>query len=84
MQRTINYMQRTINRNLLKYSAGRSIFCGQCSAIADARRWIVVSHNDDILGMCAPCWDALKKGRPTPGFEVVDGRVEFGRKKAAA
>jgi len=72
-------MQKTINRNLLKYSAGRSIFCGQCDAIADARRWVVVSHNDDTLGMCAPCWDALKKGRPTPGFEVVDGREEFAK-----
>ena len=76
-------MQRTINRNLLKYSAGRSIFCGQCSAIADARRWVVVTHKADTLGMCAPCWDALKKGRPTPGFEVVDGREAFGRKVAA-
>lgn len=74
-------MELTINRNLLKYSAGRAIFCGQCDAIADARRWVLVTHNNDTLGMCAPCWDKISKKRATPGFQVLDGRVIFkGRK----
>lgn len=76
-------MEQTINKNLLKYSAGRSIFCGQCDAIADARRWVLVSHQNDELGMCAPCWDKLRAGRQTPGFQVLDGREVFSKKRAA-
>jgi len=76
-------MHKTINRNLLKYSAGRSIFCGQCDAIADCRRWVLVSHGDEELGMCAPCWDIISKGRPTPGFQVLDGREAFSKKRTA-
>ena len=75
-------MERTINRNLLKYSAGRSIFCGQCDEIADCRRWVMITHNEDELAMCAPCWDKISKGRATPGFQVLDGRKAFSKKGA--
>jgi len=70
-------MIETINRNLLKFSAGRAIFCGQCDAIADARRWVLVTHNEDTLGMCAACWDKLSAGRAALGFDVLDGRILF-------
>ena len=74
-------MLETINRNILKFSAGRAIFCGQCDAIADAHRWVLITHNADTLGMCAPCWDKLSAGRATHGYEVLDGRVIFKRGK---
>jgi hypothetical protein len=74
-------MQLTINRNLLKYSAGRAIFCGQCDAIADARRWVLITHDSNTLGMCACCWDKLSAGRATRGYDVLDGRVIFGARK---
>ena len=73
-------MARTLNRNLLKYSAGRAIFCPRCDQVADARRWVVVTQGDHTASTCATCWDAVLKGRPIPAtVDVVDGRVVFAR-----
>jgi hypothetical protein len=75
-------MQLTINRNLLKYSASRAIFCRACRAIADARRWIIATQGDHVTQCCSACWDTLIAGKPVPAsVEVLDGRVIFKRGK---
>ena len=75
-------MQLTINRNLLKYSAGRAVFCRACRAIADCRRWIIATQGDHVTQCCVTCWDTLTAGKPVPAsVEVLDGRVIFKRGK---
>ena len=76
-------MARTVNRNLLKYSAGRSIFCPHCQNIADARRWVVVTQGAKSMGLCAPCWDKSKRPTLPTDVEVLDGRVLFARPERA-
>ena len=75
-------MERTINRNLLKYSAGTAIFCPRCDTVADCRRWVIVG---DCGAMCAPCWDKALGNRPIPeNLEVLDGREVFSTKRVKA
>ena len=76
-------MVRTINRNLLKYSAGYYIFCPQCGQVADAKRWVIVSQGDKTKACCAPCWDKYTEGKTIPpSVEVIDGRQIFARPKS--
>lgn len=54
-------MKRTINRKLLKYAAGRSVFCIRCQCIMDWKRTSIVSllhHGDPVktFVLCTPCW----------------------------
>lgn len=77
-------MQTTINKGLVKYSAGRAIFCPHCQDIADARRWVVATIGERTLGTCAPCWDKAIAGKVLPeSIEVLDGRVLFARPRKA-
>jgi hypothetical protein len=71
-------MLETINRNILKFSAGRAITCPICGTIADCRRWIVASQGDTTRQCCATCWDKATGAKPVPAsVEVLDGRLLF-------
>lgn len=73
-------MVQKINRDLVKYSAGRSIFCPHCGGIADCKRWVVATIGDRTHGTCAGCWDKAIAGKKLPeSIDVLDGRVLFGR-----
>jgi uncharacterized Zn finger protein len=72
-------MVRTINRNLLKYSAGQAIFCPLCGCVADCRHWVVASAGDRTLSVCAHCFDKHTAGKDLSRVDVVDGRVIFAR-----
>ena len=72
---------RTLNRNLLKHSAGTAIFC-QCGQVADCRRWVVASHGERTIGLCCTCWDKALAAKPAlAGCDIIDGRVIFKRAK---
>lgn len=43
MKNIENFMQKEANRQLLKYAAGRAVFCPNCSAIMDYRRTVVTT-----------------------------------------
>lgn len=85
MDTFFNPMVQALQRNLLKYSAGRAMFCPQCDKVADARKWVCATLTDGReVGICAPCFDGILKGRQIPaGMEVVDGRQVFARPKRA-
>jgi len=71
-------MLNQINRNLLKYSAGRAITCPHCGQIADCRRWVLATQGDTTRGACTACWDAATAEKTVPAsVEVLDGRVIF-------
>lgn len=75
-------MVAAVNKNLLKYSAGRAIFCPVRNAVADAKRWVLLTRGQHTQGVCAACFDSKTAGRPIPGsVEVIDGRVLFKRTK---
>ena len=80
-------MQKTVNRNLLKYAAGRAIFCPCCSVIMDARRTVIVTAGDVTKVLCASCWDTAVAPKISTErlaqCEIVDGRIEFKRGRAA-
>jgi len=59
-------MVNTIKRNLLRYAAGRSIFCPYCEVCLDCKRTVVVEvttakGNQVSKTMCAKCWS--EKGK---------------------
>tara|TARA_R110000868_G_scaffold10386_1_gene51101 strand:- start:59 stop:301 length:243 start_codon:yes stop_codon:yes gene_type:complete len=56
-------MQTIIKRNLLRYAAGRSIFCPYCDICLDCKRTVVVEvttakGNQVTKTMCSKCWAA--------------------------
>lgn len=78
-------MQAIVNRKLLEYSAGQSIFCPrpECGKVADARHWVLVTLPDGRSGgVCADCWDAVPSATRARLAEVLDGRELFNRKEA--
>lgn len=72
-----NYLQTKLNKELLRYGAGRRISCG-CGIVLDAPTTVVLTHGDRTMTMCAWCWD-----RPPPwsgqhgALDVLDGRTVF-------
>ena len=49
-------LQKIMNRNLLKYSAGHHIFCPKCNKIADYRSWVIWENPNGTTGAhCADC-----------------------------
>ena len=82
-------MQTTITRNLLKYAAGRSIFCPLCQEVLDCKRTVILEAGSISKTLCASCWDTtLKPLIEAKGIlakcEVTDGRVWFKRRAAPA
>jgi len=71
-------MLETINRNILKFSAGRAIFCPNCHAVADCRRWVLATQGDYSSHCCATCWDTATSALTVPAsVDVLDGRILF-------
>lgn len=56
-------VESIVNRNLLKYSAGNSIFCPLCNEIADFRRWVIATSPSGATQRCCcvSCWNELIK-----------------------
>lgn len=68
-------MQETIHRNLLKYAAGRAIFCPHCDTILDCRSTVVATRDTREYVMCARCWDSkVDQAGKAACSEIVDGR----------
>ena len=66
-------MQTIINRNLLKYSAGRAIFC-QCGQVADWKSWVIAERPDGSIAgnCCTACYDAAIGDKPLPsGYTII-------------
>ena len=77
-----NPMISSVNKALLRYSAGRAITCAHCGTIADAPRWVTATQGDHSLSACAPCWDKATAGKSMPeSVEILDGRIVFKRGK---
>lgn len=59
-------MANTIKRNLLRYAAGRSIFCPYCDVCLDCKRTVVVEvttakGNQVSKTMCDKCWASKRE-----------------------
>ena len=68
----LDTLQKTLNRNLLKYSAGHHIFCPICDKIADYREWVIVDNGTKTHACCAECFDAAQGDKPLPeGWSIV-------------
>lgn len=53
----LDQMQKTINRNMLKYAAGHAIFCPSCGNILDYRASVLWESPSGKNGIsCADCW----------------------------
>ena len=71
-------MIETVNRNILKFSAGRAIFCPACHEIADCRQWVLATQGDYTSHCCTSCWDGATSDKTIPAsVTVLDGRVIF-------
>lgn len=78
-------MQRTVNRNLLKYAASRAIFCPGCNQIMDWRKTMILDVTKDsapikTMVFCTTCGDkalpSLQKACLDRNLvlEITDGR----------
>ena len=53
----MDMLKKTLERNLLKYSAGRAICCPRCNQVADYRSWVIWDSPAGQTGAnCADCW----------------------------
>lgn len=70
-ERTVDpLLQNHLERELLKYAAGRSISCPACGEIMDARKTVVATtyatppNGTEIIAtqyvQCTACWDRLR------------------------
>lgn len=80
----MDLMQRTLNRNLVKYAAGRAIFCPSCDDILDQKRTVVVTTPAGrTMTYCGQCWDKVAAvAAADPRFvelDILDGRQLFKR-----
>lgn len=69
----LDQMRTTINRNLLKYAAGRAIACS-CGSIADWKSWVIVERPGGTIAgnCCATCHDAAIGDKPLPaGYTII-------------
>jgi hypothetical protein len=70
----LDTLQKTLNRNLLKYSAGHHIFCPICDKIADYRSWVIWESPSRGVSRacCAECFDAAQGDKPLPeGWAII-------------
>lgn len=83
-------MKRTINRNMLKYAAGRAITCSGCDQIMDWTRTAIVTVERDgnpvsSKAICVSCFDrgigparealATSDQQGRYKIDVLDGRT---------
>ena len=69
METVESIIKTPVESNLLKYSAGRAIFCPNCQGVMDWRRTVVATIHAKTDGkeekcirsyvVCAGCWDKL-------------------------
>ena len=53
----MDILRKTLDKNLLRYSAGRAICCPRCNQIADYRAWVIWDSPSGQTGAnCADCW----------------------------
>jgi hypothetical protein len=85
MKDILETFKRNTDRESLKSSVGRSIFCPRCEELMDFRRavefsvWEIKSGKcATVRAMCAPCWDGVRELVTKPGVkyrvDVIDGR----------
>jgi hypothetical protein len=85
MKDILETFKRNADRESLKSSVGRSIFCPRCEELMDYRRAVEFSVWENETGkcatvraICAPCWDGVCDLVTKPGVkyrvDVIDGR----------
>jgi hypothetical protein len=85
--RQFSPLEVTVNRDLLKYAAGRAIFCPQCRKIMDAKTTVIVTTPaGQTWTSCAACWDKVatmaRKDARFAELDIVDGRDLWNTKAA--
>ncbi len=79
----MNALESHLNLELLRYAAGRAIFCPSCDHILDARRSVLMCANDNgpTAILCGDCYDemrerlsAVEDAAFVRGVDVTDGR----------
>jgi hypothetical protein len=79
------YFESEIDRQSLKASVGRAMFCPKCENLMDYRRavefsvWEIASGKClTVRAICAPCWDNVQSmvTKPSVKYAVhfIDGR----------
>lgn len=77
----LDQFRRTAERNALKFSVGRQMFCPKCQRVLDAKRAVnVTASTGGERTMCADCWGRGSEfhGKCEAGgftFDVLDGRA---------
>jgi hypothetical protein len=72
----LDMMRKTVDRNLLKYAAGRTMFCpiNGCGKILDWKTTVLVEREDGshVGTCCADCFDAAQAQKPIPtGYRII-------------
>ena len=78
-----SFIEPELNRELLRYSIQREMFCPSCSVVLDVTRAVYcdVSYDRSMafcVVTCAPCWDSKIGDRVTGGYNAVRARIEAG------
>jgi len=66
-------LQKAVSRGLLKWAAGRAIFCPHCGKVADYRRYVLVHRADNSLAWegCTACYERLGLDPVPDTWEVI-------------
>jgi len=79
----LDMMRKTIDRNLLKYSAGQHIFCPQCQKVADYRTWLIIESPTGKIfyqGCADHVSDSDQSGLIDLGYKIIK---ESGKREPA-
>ena len=68
----LDVFKNRANRELLKYAAGRAIFCQFCKHVLDCKTTAIASKNSETVTLCTACLDRAALDN---SYEIVDGRT---------
>lgn len=77
----LDMMRKTINTNLLKYSAGHAIFCPHCDIVADYRSWVVATSptGANVWQGCRSCFETVRAECIDKSWDIVELPVKTKR-----
>lgn len=68
--KTANFLEKHLNKQLLRYAAGSAILCPNCQTIMDCRRTVVATIHRTVDNnpeecvksstLCGSCWDRIR------------------------
>lgn len=83
---TVSFLTARLNREALRYAAGRQMFCPCCERVLDCTDTVFAQDHSGkgaVLILCGACWGRAPWSGRSGALEVLDGRTLYAPRKRA-